>query len=70
MILAAKAAVPALIEVLNNDPDPEVRKEVSLTLSRASGALTVDGLTPIPLLSRGCGDGARQAVPASAGARP
>lgn len=34
---AAKPAVPALIVVLNQDPDPEVRKEVSLTLSKLPG---------------------------------
>ena len=34
---ASKSALPALIEVLNKDPDPEVRKEVSLTLSRLPG---------------------------------
>jgi lysophospholipase L1-like esterase len=34
---ASKPAVPALIEVLNHDQDPEVRKEVSLTLSRLPG---------------------------------
>ena len=34
---AAKPAVPALIEVLDTDPDPEVRKEVSHTLSRLPG---------------------------------
>jgi len=34
---AAKHALPALIEVLNQDPDPEVRKEVSLTLSKLPG---------------------------------
>jgi HEAT repeat protein len=34
---AAKTAVPALIEILNKDPDPEVRKEVSLTLSKLPG---------------------------------
>ena len=34
---AAKPALPALIEVLNKDPDPEVRKEVSLTLSKLPG---------------------------------
>jgi lysophospholipase L1-like esterase len=34
---AAKTALPALIEVLNHDADPEVRKEVSLTLSKLPG---------------------------------
>lgn len=34
---AAKPAVPALVEVLNKDLDPEVRKEVSLTLSKLPG---------------------------------
>jgi lysophospholipase L1-like esterase len=34
---AAKTALPALIEVLNHDTDPEVRKEVSLTLSKLPG---------------------------------
>ncbi|MBK5254446.1 MAG: HEAT repeat domain-containing protein, partial [Vicinamibacteria bacterium] len=34
---SARTAVPALIEVLNGDPDREVRKEVSLTLSRLPG---------------------------------
>ena len=34
---AAKPALPALIEVLNHDADPEVRKEVSRTLSKLPG---------------------------------
>jgi HEAT repeat protein len=34
---AAKSALPALIEVLNQDPNAEVRKEVSLTLSKLPG---------------------------------
>ncbi len=34
---AARPALPALIEVLNRDVDPEVRKEVSLTLSKLPG---------------------------------
>ncbi len=34
---AAKPALPALVEILNRDPDPVVRKEVSLTLSRLPG---------------------------------
>ena len=34
---ASKQALPALIDVLNKDPDPEVRKEVSLTLSKLPG---------------------------------
>ncbi len=34
---ASKPALPALIEVLNKDRDPEVRKEVSLTLSKLPG---------------------------------
>jgi lysophospholipase L1-like esterase len=33
----AKPAIPALITLLNHDPDPEVRKEVSLTLSKLPG---------------------------------
>jgi lysophospholipase L1-like esterase len=34
---AGKRAVPELTELVNNDPDPEVRKEASLTLSRLPG---------------------------------
>ncbi len=34
---ASKPALPALIETLNKDPDPEVRKEASLTLSKLPG---------------------------------
>ena len=34
---AAKSAVPALVEVVNKDADPEVRKEASLALSKLPG---------------------------------